>query len=134
MVQRFSPNLTASPDVLASQSMKSDALVMETGFSLAASNLRWLSLVCVLSAASFGSSTARADFTGAYAPGNWTESEPGDSLVTFTGSTSLTIDGRNDSSGGIAFAWFTVPTSGTIEFDFSFSTEDQWGDLSTRYD
>ena len=83
-----------------------------------------------LAGATFGFAAKPAQaltlFAGPYAPANWSQSIGGDgSIETSDAPDSVTLTGSNDGSGA-ADADFTIkaPASGTVSFDWNFSTVD----------
>ncbi len=66
-------------------------------------------------------------FAGPYAPANWTQSIGGDGFIDTSGAPgSVTLTGSNDGSREEYNVDFTItaPASGTVSFDWNFSTVD----------
>lgn len=72
------------------------------------------------------------DFSGFYAPGNWTTVESGDGVINTSGAPGSISMTSNDAGGGNSNQDFTISllADGWISFDWSYITTD-WG---PRYD
>lgn len=72
----------------------------------------------------FTNITFAADFTGAFAPVNWTSNITGNGSVTPTGTTSVSIIGDNSGDGGTNSYTITAPESGYVNFSWDYVTND----------
>ncbi len=69
-------------------------------------------------------STAHAQFTGAYAPANWTFSANGGSGSAINDGTTLIITGNNNSNNLPTYSdyFITAVASGTVSFDWTYTS------------
>jgi PEP-CTERM motif len=78
-----------------------------------------------LCALSFVATPALADFSGTYAPSNWTSSISGDGVIDTSGAPNeISMTSRDDGTGGNQDFTIGILANGTILFDWGFSTTD----------
>jgi hypothetical protein len=90
--------------------------------------MKMASVLAVVAGAAFAG-VAAADFTGDYAPANWTLDTNGNGFVQQHDASTLVLVGSDAGSLGFEYADLivTVPTGGTISFDWSYSSTDAPG-------
>lgn len=90
---------------------------------------RLLTLTVVAALAAFGTA-AKADFSGYYAPGNWTTDELGSGVgfVDTSGApASVTLIGGDDGFDADTYWTINSAAAGTVSFDWSYSSFDDPG-------
>lgn len=91
---------------------------------------RWMAVLVVPVLAAILSTKAAADFSGYYAPGNWSVFTVGDGFVDVGGApASITIVGPNDGSGNFGYTDIIIAAdvTGTFNFDWSYFSVDDPG-------
>lgn len=90
--------------------------------------MKMASVLAVVAGAAFAG-VAAADFSGDYAPGNWTFQTNQNGFVAQHDASTLVLVGPND--GSFTFGWsdlyLVVPQAGSISFDWSYSSVDDPG-------
>jgi MYXO-CTERM domain-containing protein len=79
--------------------------------------------------------TARADFSGPYAPGNWVWiTQPGSGATFTNDGTTLVITSSDNGSGSSDLYLINLVASGTLSFDWTYTSADSgdydWGGYS----
>jgi len=78
------------------------------------------------------SGTASADFNGGYAIANWVLNDnAGGTVDTSNAPASITLTSGNSGAGGDTFFTTTAVAAETISFDWSYVTNDLWGESGT---
>ncbi len=90
--------------------------------------MKMASVLAVVAGAAFAG-VASADFTGDYAPANWTLDTNGNGFVQQHDASTLVLVGSDAGSLGFEYAdlFVSVPTGGSISFDWAYSSTDSPG-------
>lgn len=90
--------------------------------------MKMASVLAVVAGAAFAG-VAAADFTGDYAPANWTLDTNGSGIVVLHDAATLILEGSDAGTNGFEYTDLivAVPTGGSISFDWSYDSNDDPG-------